>query len=750
MKRWVNDAGAFLVIVYATGAFFLPLLWPTPKLIVTPDFGRSDAWHLSFAGKQILSEHLKRNTLPVWTSLLGGGFPITAEGSIGTLYLPNLILFRLLDVVTAYNLSLALSVILMGWGMYVWLRVLGMPRLVCLYLGLTAGFSGIMATHLTHIMIVQSLALMPWVMAMTHALIVNPTARKTGICAFIVSQQILAGFPQTVFITLLFSAGYACYLTLTRRRITSITLTIRAITLYLASVVLGIIASAIQLLPAGEFLSQTGVARGFRPEVASYFSFPLDHLVTLFNPFMLGNPRNGTFEIFTDRGSVFWENTGYVGFMPLIFLTGLFIKRKNTRDSQIGFFLLSLVASFLLMWGRHSPVYLVYSLWPFTLFRVPSRFIWPFVISLIVVSGYGLTAIMKRVRRYSPVWLVVLALLTTQILELAVTWRGYHAIQEASGWVSSPPMASSVVSPGGRILSVASDITHNRHFLSRGWTDLKPFARLRNVLDPNSNAIWAVPSLGVYTGRPLRRIAYYNDFLFEHVQITDTAATASATFKKLLDMGSVETVLSSIPLHDNGLLERGSVSYDDGLTITAYTNPNALPRVYLASRAIYATTVEQAKRIVEAPDFDYRSAVITEQAVNLNQTHHPGNVTITEETDTVLRVSITGTKGRAMLVVTDTYYPGWKATVDGAPAAIVPVNIRFRGVLIPAGDHEVTMRYEPESYARGVKISAAMYTLIIILMAFPLVSRLVRTRQKVPALASGRPRSHGKLQLRSA
>ena len=58
-----------------------------------------------------------------------------------------------------------------------------------------------------------------------------------------------------------------------------------------------------------------------------------------------------------------------------------------------------------------------------------------------------------------------------------------------------------------------------------------------------------------------------------------------------------------------------------------------------------------------------------------------------------------------MIVVSDTYFPGWRAYVDGAPAQIYSVNAAMRGILAPAGIHSVTMRYRPMAVYEGAALT---------------------------------------------
>ncbi len=69
-----------------------------------------------------------------------------------------------------------------------------------------------------------------------------------------------------------------------------------------------------------------------------------------------------------------------------------------------------------------------------------------------------------------------------------------------------------------------------------------------------------------------------------------------------------------------------------------------------------------------------------------------------------------------MLVVSDTYYPGWHATVNGQEVPILRANGLFRGVRVPAGDSTVTMVYRPTSLTVGIAISLGTLVVIAIFL----------------------------------
>lgn len=62
---------------------------------------------------------------------------------------------------------------------------------------------------------------------------------------------------------------------------------------------------------------------------------------------------------------------------------------------------------------------------------------------------------------------------------------------------------------------------------------------------------------------------------------------------------------------------------------------------------------------------------------------------------------------RGLVVLTDTHYPGWRATVDGRPAQIYEVYGGVRAVLAEAGEHVIEMRFRPGSVLAGFLMSLA-------------------------------------------
>ena len=90
--------------------------------------------------------------------------------------------------------------------------------------------------------------------------------------------------------------------------------------------------------------------------------------------------------------------------------------------------------------------------------------------------------------------------------------------------------------------------------------------------------------------------------------------------------------------------------------------------------------------------------------------------------NTEVIASVTLTKP-AVLVLSDTWHPNWRATVDGVPTYIGRVNEAFRGIVLPAGEHRVRFYYDPPALRYGIYISVAASGFFVILLMLSLLGR---------------------------
>lgn len=85
-----------------------------------------------------------------------------------------------------------------------------------------------------------------------------------------------------------------------------------------------------------------------------------------------------------------------------------------------------------------------------------------------------------------------------------------------------------------------------------------------------------------------------------------------------------------------------------------------------------------------------------------------------------------------ILLLTDIFYPGWTATVNGASQRIYPTDIAFRGVPVESGRSVVTFRYSPQSFKLGAAVSAAAIAIVVTLGLLSHLGRCRRWRRRGP------------------
>jgi hypothetical protein len=147
-----------------------------------------------------------------------------------------------------------------------------------------------------------------------------------------------------------------------------------------------------------------------------------------------------------------------------------------------------------------------------------------------------------------------------------------------------------------------------------------------------------------------------------------------------------------------------------------YDNLDVMDRFFFAKRVRSVDNLAAAAEAVHAPDF--RPA---EEAIVEARDEHveaaadaAARVRVISYAPTAIRLQ-TESSGPGFLVATESYYPGWEASIDGNRAKIYPADAAFRGVKIPSGKHTIDFRFVPWTLYWSAAISAAALGALLIL-----------------------------------
>jgi hypothetical protein len=167
--------------------------------------------------------------------------------------------------------------------------------------------------------------------------------------------------------------------------------------------------------------------------------------------------------------------------------------------------------------------------------------------------------------------------------------------------------------------------------------------------------------------------------------------------------------------------------------VKIYRNLDPLPRAFVVHDWMWQPDVAAAVAyMAETATFEPRQAAVLVGAGEATRHHfsRPATATIVRyEADEVAVRVITEAPG--LLILSDAYYPGWQAALDGQATAIYPAYGLFRAVPVPAGEHQVTFTFVSRSYQIGrlVTLVTAALWLLLLLLVSPL-GRRYRYRRK--------------------
>ena len=687
MKRALFAAALGVALVWL--AFGTQAHFPAERIGTRTWSGDFISYYLPDA--EYLGARLARGELPLWDVRHAAGSPFLASLQVGALYPPN-VLHAILPAQSAFVALLALHLAVAVAGAGALAAALGASAFGAALAGIAYATSLRVLGDVWTPPLVYTSAWTPVIFLGVERSLARPGARSGIALAAAFALSLLAGWPYGAAIAALGAGLYAglrlAWLAASLRRppmAAGATLVFGALC--------GAMLAAPQLLPAWELLAESCRALGsLDPEQAVFVGGPHD-------PQAFGREllRRGT-------------NDGIPGALALALAPFAFARGPNRERLAallaVGVF--GLLASF----AHHVPVYgWLRELPVLGDFRFPFRYRLLTALALAVAAGVGATRLRARFAgRPAQATALALAVLA---LQLATATR--PVLRALAPFPRRPPPAE----PLADALRARGLAPGDGRILRAGWSGRlrgADAARVVNDLEPLSLARTAQLLTFFESGKPLTvsrttgpRVPPEGDPdslaapYYGRIGLPDTDARSA-----ILDLFSVAWVTSPDP--PTWLASRDAAFELAGAP--AFANRAALPRARWVPtaepepRGLQATTA----RLV-APDFDVRRAVLLDPlpaALAPPDAFHSdasGRVEITHDAHERIRLtSAAATPG--VVVLSDAWFPGWEARVDGVATPVLRANLAFRAVAVPAGEHEIELRYRPHSLRLGAALAA--------------------------------------------
>lgn len=742
------------------------------------------------------SRALRNLTFPFWNPYSFSGMPFFADIQSAVLYPLNLLLAlfsgkKMLNPVL-FEYQIILHIILAGIFTYILARDFRRSRTGALTASLVYMLGGFATSHIFHVTMIHvlpwfALALFTFRRALLRSSLYYTAATGTILC-FIA----FAGHPQLYIYIHYLLAGYLLFhlITLFKEKMPIKKIAFSGAILLIA-VCIGGGLSSVQLLPTSE-LSKESVRPEMEYRHSAQGSFRPHRFITLLAPNFYSMPNLyrdnvppvywGVSEDDIDPGAhYYWETTIYLGIAPLL----LAILALLLRSPSVFFLGITAAVSFLIAMGDTTPFYwLVYHLLPgFKLFRNPARIGIIFTLAMSLLAAFGTDWLIsnaaglsqKAKRKTTGVFIAIagaiflLALLfaggafkqqvftflvkcgllgddIAQIEEYLFT--SVYPFANAQVWLCTFLVFASLAIAAGRIhgflpsrvVSVILPVFILADLLlfGYGFSAMKNNPRtiyettplIRSVQDEGKKEIFRINSRGSMPGSdeiggPF--LLFRRNEGTVHEMFLMEGYNPLRLKRQLMDRKTRTLDILNI---------KYKITWDE-LTGDMQIAPHAtgLPRARMVPSYRVVTGEEQILPTLHDPVFDHvNEVVLEEQPEGVPAGQPPSDVSSAYITSYGYnRIETAVTNGRpALLVLSEIWYPAWKATVDGEPAKVLRADNALRAIPVPAGNHTVVCRYDDGAFKTGLAISLVTLLGTAVLLLYPVVKKRMAGASSAP------------------
>jgi hypothetical protein len=762
---------AWATLAYVLAAFTLahPALFG--QFLVGP---HSDQYIAGYAFREFAASHLRdTGSFPQWNPFLFGGMPYIAAMH-GDIFYPTFLLRMVLPTDVAMTWGFIIHLILAGTFAFAFLRAVGLSFTGALVGGLAYMLGGQLASLVSpgHDGKLFVSALFPLSLFLLVRWVRDGRAWAAPMLALTVGLAVLSPHPQLLQYMLLGSGAYALFVALRGKRSGALTgrETFVRLAIALGAVVLGGLLGAIQFLPVREYVAWSPRATGMTDYAhATSFAWPPEELLDVYLP-----QFSGILDAYWGRNMIHFHSQ-YMGASVLVLASAAWAGlRADPRRSEIWFWTITLLVALLWAFGGHTPFYqLPYNLVPGTkYFRAPQTVFFVGAFALAFLAATGTEKLLRGgvKRGFVLGWggfAALFALLATAggVTAIAETFaapevvgrvQDNHAAIALGAWRSLFAVAATIgvalavrrnlVAPAVAMWILAGIVTVDLWSVMRHYWIFSPPATQLFASDPTIEhvraqdqparvlAIRIAPGGGRdanldgdglmahdirttlgYHGNQLHRfnVLAGKDRGFDQI--------GNPRFWEITNTRYLLSNVDSIPL-PGAVRVAGPIETAAGSRVALFELPGEHPYAWVTPMIVKAEDDAVLGTVLD-PRFDLNTAALfaTDAPVtgveNVQSLPEPlamrARVTRYGPGAVDLELDAAAPAGAA-LVVSENYYPGWTATVDGAPAATGRAQFVLMGVELPAGGRTVQLRFDSDTYRTGRLVTLVALAAIIL------------------------------------
>jgi hypothetical protein len=655
---------------------------------------------------------------------------ILATGSEPSPWHPFNTLSYLLPLAQSITFHATLAFFAAALAAYLFAKELGASDVAALFAAIAWMFSAFLIFFI-QVPLGATVMMQPLVMLATRRVIATPRFGTIVLLAVALTLVVVAGHPESTLHVVAVGAAYGVFELATLRDRKSIT---RAIGAAVASGALALLLSAIHLLPFIDALPQTAdyqfrVERSVTEARVVGWGEAATRVVAAVVPFRFGSPASETANVPSRYHRPIYGYAGSLLFAPA--LIGLFRSRHRIRWFLLGALIVGLLASV------SAPVAnAFFSHLPLFRIALNERLVFGAVLALAMLGALGIDAMLREGVRS----LLLASIAVTVILGVAIAmlWPAMIATGLSSSYLRSGALHELLP------LLFAIALLLPRPEPRTAAMGLVALLLLQRAID-EQRTIPTWPAEAFYPRTPLidalpkadapyrvaGREATFLPNMATHYQLEDARGATGMTFARMAETLPLWSRLEPVSFNHIGDLTRPFLSalniryafeetrdpLPDGWRVRAeyrgarlLENPQALERAFIPRRVIFTDDVATLARI---DDF-HEVATVSAPPLNSRTITNGSGTLRTKREGLDLRIDAQ-LDAASWIVISETAWRGWQATIDGRDTPLYFGNHAFLAAQLPAGHHEVMLRYRPHSFFVGLALTlSTMLALVAI------------------------------------